>query len=58
MGEINEVLCTQKTFINKCPIPSFKEGLVTIPGKERSKLDVDDAAAFLAHFKNMETICK
>ena len=58
VGEINEVLCTQETFINECPIPSFKEGLVAIPGKERSKVDVDDAVAFLAHFKNMETICK
>ena len=36
---------------NERPIPSFKEGLVAIPGKERSKVDVDDAVAFLAHFK-------
>jgi len=56
VGEIEEVLCTERTFIKERPKPIVEDGLVAIAGKERGKVDVDDAAAFLAHFKNMETI--
>lgn len=56
VGEIDEVLCTERTFIKERPKPIVEDGLVAIAGKERGKVDVDDAAAFLAHFKNMETI--
>lgn len=56
VGEIDEVLCTQETFITERPIPSFEDGLVAIPGKERGIVDVDDAASFLAHFKGRKTI--
>lgn len=56
VGEIEEVLCTERTFIKERPKPIVENGLVAIAGKERGKVDVDDAAAFLAHFKNMETI--
>ena len=56
VGEIDEVLCTQETFITERPIPSFEDGLVAIPGKERGKVNVDDAASFLARFKGKKTI--
>jgi len=56
VGEVEEVLCTERTFIKERPKPIVEDGLVAIAGKERGKVDVDDAAAFLAHFKNMETI--
>lgn len=56
VGEIEEVLCTERTFIKERPKPIVENGLVAIAGKERGKVDVDDAAAFLAHFKNMETM--
>ena len=56
VGEIEEVLCTERTFIKERPKPIVEDGLVAIAGKKRGKVDVDDAAAFLAHFKNMETI--
>lgn len=56
VGEIEEVLCTERTFIKERPKPIVEDGLVAIAGKEQGKVDVDDAAAFLAHFKNMETI--
>lgn len=56
VGEIEEVLCTERTFIKERPKPIVEDGLVAIAGKERGRVDVDDAAAFLAHFKNMETI--
>lgn len=56
VGEIDEVLCTQETFITERPIPSFEDGLIAIPGEEQGKVDVDDAAAFLTHFKERKTM--
>jgi len=55
VGEIEELLCTEKTFFEG-PLPVVEDGLVAIPGKKRSKVDFDDVATFLSQFKNRKTI--
>ena len=56
VGEIEEVCCSQKTFVTKRPIPAFSEGIVAAAGSEMGEVDVDDAASYLVRFKNMDTM--
>jgi predicted dehydrogenase len=52
VGEIDEVVGSQATFIEKRPIAVVEDGLSAIAGKEMGVVDVDDATSFLARFKN------
>jgi predicted dehydrogenase len=45
IGEIEEIVATEKTFIKERPIPGSTKG-------EKGKVTVDDAALILARFKN------
>ncbi len=56
VGEIEEVCCMQETFIRERPIPSLEDGLVAIPGEEKTIVDVDDASSFLARFRGRDTM--
>ena len=56
IGEIEEVCGTFETFIEERPLPAFVDGLIAKPGKEKGKVDVDDAVGFLAKFKNKKTL--
>ncbi|MEZ4518743.1 MAG: Gfo/Idh/MocA family oxidoreductase [Chloroflexota bacterium] len=52
IGEVDEVVSFQTTFIKERPIASFEDGLMALPGDEMGEVDVDDATAFLARFAN------
>jgi len=52
VGEIDEVIGQQATFIKERPIAKFEDGLMAIAGKRRGVVDVDDATNFIARFKN------
>jgi predicted dehydrogenase len=52
VGEISTVCCMQRTFVKDRPKPSFVDGLKAIAGKEMGTVDVDDASAFLATFRD------
>jgi len=52
VGELEEVVGFQTTFIKERPVAAFEDGLVAIAGTERGTVDVDDASSFLARFAN------
>ena len=53
VGEIDEVIGTMKTFVKKRPTGEMSGGLsAKIEGDRLADVDVDDTAAFLAHFEN------
>ena len=52
VGEIDEVSGMTETFIKERSIPASMEGLVAEAGRGKAKVTVDDAALFLARFKN------
>ncbi len=53
VGEIDEVIGTMKTFVKKRPTGEMSGGLsAKIEGDQLADVDVDDTAAFLAHFEN------
>lgn len=56
VGEFDEVLGLEETFIKERPIPEIGEkletGLTRKGGKVKGKVTVDDAALFLARFRN------
>ena len=56
VGDIEEVTCMQQTFIKQRPKPILEDGLVAVAGTEMGKVDVDDASAFLAKFKDKNTM--
>ena len=56
VGDIDEVCCFQETFIRQRPKPEFEDGLVARAGTEMGEVDVDDASAFLARFRNRKTM--
>jgi len=52
VGDFNEVVGMDKTFIKKRPLPA-EEGSLTATGKkQKGEVTVDDAVLFLAKFKN------
>jgi predicted dehydrogenase len=56
IGDISEVTGMAETFITDRPEPAFVDGLIAEPGEKMVKVDVDDATAFLARFKNRNTL--
>ena len=52
VGEVEEVVASQTTFIKERPVATFEDGLTAIPGEEMGEVDVDDATSFLARFEN------
>jgi predicted dehydrogenase len=56
VGEIDSVLCRQKTFIKERPLPLKSDGLVAIAGDEMGKVDVDDASAMMLSFAGKDTM--
>ncbi len=56
LGEVEEVCCFQETFTRRRPRPAFVDGLIARPGKEMGEVDVDDASAFLARFRERRTM--
>lgn len=52
VGELQEVIGFQSTFIHERPLAVLEDGLVAIAGKERGKVDVDDATSFLGRFQS------
>lgn len=56
VGDISEVIGMSETFITERPEPAFVDGLNASPGEKMMKVDVDDATAFLARFKNRNTL--
>ena len=56
VGDIDEITAMSETFINERPEPSFVDGLIAEAGEEMAKVDVDDATAFLARFKDKKTL--
>lgn len=52
VGEIDEVVGFQTTFITDRPVAAVEDGLVAVAGEERGTVDVDDATSFLARFEN------
>ncbi len=56
VGDIESVFCTQQTFVERRPKPTFVDGLTAVAGKEMGDVDVDDASAFLARFRGRKTM--
>ncbi len=56
VGDISEVAGMSETFVTERPEPAFVDGLIAEPGEKMMKVDVDDATAFLARFKNRNTL--
>jgi predicted dehydrogenase len=56
VGDIEEVLCEQQTFITERPKPIVEDGLFAVAGKETGTVDVDDASIMLAHFTGKKTM--
>lgn len=52
VGEFEEVIGIDKTFIKERPISLEADGLTGKAGKEKGKVTVDDATLFLAKFKS------
>ncbi len=52
VGEVEEVLCEQRTFINERPKPLSSSGLSAVAGKEMGTVDVDDASSMIMKFKD------
>ena len=52
VGDVVEVIGTQKTFIQDRPEALREDGLVAVAGKKRGTVDVDDTTSVLARFKN------
>ena len=52
VGEIDEVVGMSKTFISERPLPEEMTGLAATAGSQKGKVTVEDAALFLAKFKN------
>ena len=51
VGEIDEVIGSQMTFIKERPVAKIEDGLTAIAGDEMGIVDVDDATSFLAKFE-------
>jgi predicted dehydrogenase len=51
VGEVEEVVGHQTTFIKERPVAKYEDGLTAIAGKERGEVDVDDSSSFLARFE-------
>lgn len=56
VGEIDEVCCLQRTFIRERPLPAAAAGLSATKSADTGIVDVDDASAFMASFKNSNTM--
>ncbi|MFY9130462.1 MAG: Gfo/Idh/MocA family oxidoreductase [Saccharofermentanales bacterium] len=54
VGEIDEVCCTQKTFVKVRPKAVFEDGLYAEAGEEMGEVDVDDASQMLATFQGKD----
>jgi predicted dehydrogenase len=52
VGEIEEVVGHQTTFIKQRPVAKYEDGLTAIAGKEKGEVDVDDSSSFLARFQD------
>lgn len=52
VGELDEVIGFQTTFIKERPIAVVEDGLTAIAGKKMGEVDVDDATSFLGRFEN------
>ena len=52
VGEFDTVMCTTETFIKERPEPVAVTGLTAKKGEGRGEVTVDDAAIFMARFKN------
>ena len=52
VGDIASVSAVAETFIKERPLPTAVTGLTATGGKEKGKVDVDDAVIFMAKFKN------
>ncbi len=56
VGEIEEVVSFQKTFISERPLASSSSGLHAEAASGSGEVDVDDATIFLARFKDKNTM--
>ena len=56
IGEIDEVIGFQKTFIAERPLAESSSGIYAKSSEGFGKVDVDDATNFLAKFKNKKTM--
>lgn len=52
VGEFDSVMCTTETFIKERPEPAAVTGLTAKKGEGKGEVTVDDAAIFMARFKN------
>jgi predicted dehydrogenase len=52
IGEVDEVIGVQTTFVTERPVAVFEDGLTAVGGDELGPVDVDDATSFLARFEN------
>ncbi|TKJ46934.1 dehydrogenase [Candidatus Aerophobetes bacterium Ae_b3a] len=52
VGEFDSVMCTTETFIKERPEPAAVTGLTAKKGEGRGEVTVDDAAIFMARFRN------
>lgn len=52
VGDFNEVVGMDKTFIKKRPLPAEEGSLAATGKKQKGEVTVDDAVLFLAKFKN------
>ena len=52
VGDIEEVCCTQQTFVKERFKPAFTDGLVAKAGTEVGYVDVDDASSMLIKFSD------
>ena len=50
VGELDEVVGFQSTFIKERPVAVVEDGLAAVAGKEMGEVDVDDATSFLGRF--------
>lgn len=52
VGELEEVIGQQTTFIKKRPVAIREDGLAAVAGDDMGTVDVDDATSFLGRFQN------
>jgi predicted dehydrogenase len=52
VGEVEEVIGMQSTFIKERPVAAKEDGLVAVAGSEKGTVDVDDASSALMRFAN------
>lgn len=56
VGEFDEVVCLQTTFISERPLAAIEDGLFAVAGEGRGEVDVDDASLWLFRFAESQAV--